>query len=268
MPYQSNTHAQWQTEHSRWRTEAELSNSIRRHPAYPWLTSPESLTHRLITWTKGQIQFSLAFAGWGPPTLQEAKQLPEITPIQPCWIRHMAWRYQETDWVHGRVLIPKYSNTSPQLWKQLTCLGAQSLGSQILFPAASRPEMQLAESQPGTKLAETQPAATRARAEPTEIQPKEQLTATRHAFLFKIPSTFGHVEPSEHTPQSEWQRAKSLEQTPLDWQPTPNGWARQSIFIMNDSSQQPLLITEVFTPAFLEAVTTYANANTTLTQQA
>jgi chorismate lyase len=84
-----------------------------------WLTSKESLTLRLRTFTKNKISLHLFYDDWG------------ITDENTeAWIRRMEWRYFDEVWVAATVIIPEQSITEDTM--ELTRIGDRSIGD-VLF---------------------------------------------------------------------------------------------------------------------------------------
>lgn len=95
-----------------------------------------SLTEQLRETTNNDIQHKLLSANWGQATLSEQKML-NLSGAERTWIRRIEWHYQETLWVHARVVCPEA--TLRATGTILPGLGVQSLG-EIIFkdPALQR----------------------------------------------------------------------------------------------------------------------------------
>lgn len=79
-----------------------------------WLTSKESLTKRLRTFTHGKISHHLLYNDWE----------------KNAWVRRMEWRHENSVWVACVVTIPKTSLNAET--DALLHIGTRSIG-EVLF---------------------------------------------------------------------------------------------------------------------------------------
>ncbi len=110
----------------------EIHSSLWTVNERSWLTHPSSLTQRLRKTTDGQIQYHLLREVLDAPADEEA-QLLDISQPELALIREIEWRYFETLWVAGRVVIPK--KILEREGSPLNHIGKRSLGN-ILFANA------------------------------------------------------------------------------------------------------------------------------------
>lgn len=83
-----------------------------------WLTSKESLTKRLRTFTHHKITLELLYDDWGI-----------VDDNATAWIRRMEWRYDNQVWVVGTVIIPESSINAETT--VLTQIGTKSIGDTL-----------------------------------------------------------------------------------------------------------------------------------------
>ncbi|AAO89621.1 chorismate--pyruvate lyase [Coxiella burnetii] len=115
-----------------WAPQNEIPSTLWTANERSWLTHPGSLTQRLRKTTDGQIQHHLLREVFDAP-VDEETQLLGISQPELALIREIEWRYFESLWVAGRVVIPK--KTLEREGSPLNHIGERSLGD-ILFANA------------------------------------------------------------------------------------------------------------------------------------
>lgn len=91
-----------------------------------WLTSKESLTKRLHTFTQNNIALELLYDDWGM-----------VDDNATAWIRRIEWRLDNQVWIAGTVVIPESSINADT--NVLTHIGTKSIGDTLFQdPTLSR----------------------------------------------------------------------------------------------------------------------------------